>query len=361
MRSKSFGILHYSLTILAISLLSACGSDAPTDTKQVENPVRPAKLLLVSSTNSDDFLNYPAVIKFQDRSVLSFSVGGTVKELSVIEAQQVKKGDVLAKLDQRDLLSTLSSARAQYKNAEVEYERAVNLVKADALSRSKLGDRKSQLDVNKSTLDTAQKALQDSVIVAPFDGSISAVPIKKRQVVQAGESAITILGKGGLEAKINLPSSIIANGKKQKTPATNSYVILDAAPGRRIPIVYKEISLEADTATQTYEVTFTFKSPEDLVILPGMNGVVWFQDPDKSGGDSSKIRIPLTAIATDGDQKYVWVVDHSSMTVSKRNIVIDTDVGTMIAVNSGLKSGETIVTAGISALSEKMKVSAWSE
>lgn len=359
MRTKLSCFTRFSIIIFSIFLLAACDSEAPVMEK-TETLVRPAKLLVVSNANSDDFLNFPAVIKFQDRSALSFAVGGTVKELLVIEAQEVKKGDVLAKLDQRDLLAKLNSARAQYKNADIEYERAVNLVKADAISRSKLDERKSQRDVNKSALVTAQKALQDSVLVAPYDGAIAKVSIKKRQVVQAGADAITILGEGGLEAKINLPSSLIAKSKQQEKSPEKSYVVLDAAPDRRIPAVYKEISLEADTATQTYEVTFTFESPQDLVILPGMNGVMWFPDPDKSS-DNNKISIPLTAIATDGNQKYVWVVDSSSMTVSKRNIVIESDVGSTMVVNSGLESGETIVAAGISILFEGMKVSAWSE
>lgn len=359
MRTKLFCITHFSLIIFAAFFLTACDSEAPVAEK-TEVLVRPAKLLQVGLANRDNFLNYPAVIKFQDRSALSFAVGGTVKELPVIEAQEVKKGDVLAKLDQRDLLAKLSSARAQYKNANIEYERAVNLVKADAISRSKLDERKSQRDVNKSALETAQKALQDSVLVAPFDGAIAKVSIKKRQVIQAGADAITILGEGKLEAKINLPSSLIAKSQQREKSPESSYVVLDAAPGRRISAVYKEISLEADAATQTYEITFTFESPQDLVILPGMNGVVWLKDPDKSGSDN-KISIPLTAIATDGNQKYVWVVNSSSMTVLKRNIVIEPDVGSTLVVNSGLESGETIVAAGISILFEGMKVSAWSE
>ena len=91
-----------------------------------------------------------------------------LKELMVIEAQKVNKGEVLAKLDQRDLLAKLISARAQFKNANIEYQRALRLIKQDAISSSKLEERKSKRDVNKSQLETAKKALQDSVLIAPF-------------------------------------------------------------------------------------------------------------------------------------------------------------------------------------------------
>ncbi|MEE9355633.1 MAG: efflux RND transporter periplasmic adaptor subunit, partial [Methylococcaceae bacterium] len=191
-----------ALAIFMTFLLVSCDSGTPLPEKKTETLARPAKLIEVGQANSNDFLNYPAVIQSRQLSILSFEVGGMLKELMVIEAQQVNKGDVLAKLDQRDLLAKLTSARAQFKNANIEYQRALRLIKQDAISSSKLEERKSKRDVNKSHLETAKKALQDSVLIAPFSGAISKVSIKKRQIIQPGESAITILGKQGLEAKI---------------------------------------------------------------------------------------------------------------------------------------------------------------
>lgn len=361
MRTKLSCFIQLFLSILPIFLLTACDSESPSHANKTEALIRPAKLIQIGETNSDDFLNYPAVIKSKQLTVLSFEVGGMLNELLVVEAQRVQKGEVLAKLDQRDLLTKLKSARAEFKNADAEYQRALRLIKQDAISRSELEKRKSQRDVKKSQLETSEKALQDSVLVAPYSGAIAKVSIDKRQIIKPGEPAITLLGKEGLEAKINLPSSIIAKAREQKEPATDSYIVLDAAPSRHIPAIFKEASLEADAASQTYEVTFAFDAPEDLVILPGMNAIVWFKDPSKSMSNISKISVPLTAIVTDGNQKYVWVVDSSSMTVSKRNIVVEPGVGASLGVISGLESGETIVGAGVSVLSDGMKVSPWSK
>ena len=361
MRTKLSSFRPFSLYICAVFLLTACGPEPPLAENETEAPVRPAKLIEIGHTNNNNFLNYPAIIQSRQLSMLTFEVGGMLKELMVVEAQKVKKGEVLAQLDQRDLLAKLKSARAQYENADAEYQRASRLIKEDAISTSELEQRKSKRDVSKSQLETAEKALQDSVLVAPYSGAIAKVSIEKRQLVQPGKTAITILGKEGLEAQINLPSSIIAKAREQKEPATDSYIVLDAAPSRHIPAIFKEASLEADTASQTYEVTFAFEAPGDLVILPGMNAIVWFKDPSKSMSNISKISVPLTAIVTDGNQKYVWVVDSSSMTVSKRNIVVETGVGASLGVISGLESGETIVGAGVSVLSDGMKVSPWSK
>lgn len=360
MKIKWSCINRLSLPILTVFLLTACDSKVPSSQTQKEPEVRLAKLLKVTVANSDDFLNYPAIIESQQLSQLSFEVGGVLKELMVVEAQKVKKGEVLARLDQRDLQAKLKSAQSEYKNSDAEYKRALRLIKEDAISKSKFEQRKSKREVSRSSLDIAQKALQNAVLIAPYDGSISKVSIKKQQTVQAGKQAITILGKGGMEATINLPSSIIAKSKRRNKSVKDSYIIFDAAPTKHIPILFKEVSLEADEASQTYELTFTFDSPKELIILPGMNAVVWFRDPSKQML-TNRITVPLTAIASDGDKKYVWVVNNESMKVSKKSVTIESDVGTQVGIVDGLKVGETIVSAGVSSLFEGMKVSPWGD
>jgi len=342
-----------------ILVLSSCGEESTSNVKKPEDEIRPVRLIEVGGNNNNKFLNYPAVIKSQQLTTLSFEVAGVVNEVLVTEAQKVNQGDILAKLDKRDLNAKLSSARAEYDIANSDYQRAVRLLKGDAISRSELEKRKSKRDVNQAKLETAEKALGDSVLIAPYAGNIASLMIQKQQAIQAGEDAISILGLGNLEATINLPSRIIAMARKRKDPQEYSYITLDVAPDRQIPARYKETTLEADAASQTYAVTFAFDAPEGINILPGMNATVWFIDPSQSGVGSDGLSIPLSAISIDGEQKYVWAVNTESMTVSKKNITIEDGVGEYLNISSGLEAGETIVATGTSSLSEGMKVRPW--
>ena len=351
---------HFSLTSIAVLsafLLVSCGSDVPL---AEDVPVRPAILIEVGQKQNSSQVNYPAVIKSKQLSALSFEVGGVLKELLVVEAQAVEKGDVLATLDQRNLKVNLESARAQYDAAESDYQRAVRLMKEDAISRSELEKRSSTRTVNKAQLTNAEKALQDSVIVAPYAGNIAKISVQEQQAVQAGAEAIHILGAGGLEAVINLPSTMMARAPRPKELRPDAYLILDAASDRRIPAFFKEASLEADPSTQTYEVTFTFNGQAGLNILPGMNATVWLQNLKAPADVSSSVTVPLASVSTDGNQKYVWVVHPELMTVARRDITLERSVGANLSVSSGLTSGETIVAAGVSAISEGMKVRPWS-
>ncbi|MFT5692227.1 MAG: RND family efflux transporter MFP subunit [Oceanicoccus sp.] len=356
--ARLFNLRLDKIFVMAAVIFTLVACDSKPLPVDATVKTRPAKLFTIGTTNESSFLRYPAVIRSQQLSILSFDVSGTLNRVHVVEAQLVNKGDVLAELDQRDLQTKLLSARAQFDNADTEYLRAARLIKEDAISQSDFDQRKSQRDVSKSQLDTAEKALEDAVIFAPFDGAVAKVSVKKRQLVQAGEGAITILGAKGLEATVNMPASILANAGGRRSVPSNTYIVLDAASDFRIPAVFKEASLEADNASQTYQVSFAFQAPEKLVVLPGMNAVVWIEKESDSNADS-EIRIPLSAIEVEGNNSYAWVVDKESMTVSRKTIVVEDGIGENLSILNGLKKGETIVATGTSYLSEGMKIRPW--
>ena len=353
------GLVLFACSVFVALLLSGCNSEPQEAQSGGQNVVRPAKLVEVGLADDGAFLNYPAVIRSQQYSVLSFEVGGVIAELMVQEAQRVSKGEVLAKLDQRDLLAQQQTALAQFESADAEYQRAERLIKEDAISRSELEQRKAQRDVTGFQLETAQKALDDATLVAPYAGAVARVLVEDRQNIQPGETIINLLGSSGLEATVDLPSGVIARAGRDGRAQSEAYIVLDAAPDRRLAATFKEISLEADAASQTYEVSFAFAPPSDLNVLPGMNAIVWLADPTRAGVGADLISVPLTAVVSDGEQNYVWVVEPDSMTVSRRNIVVDAGVGASLGVISGLEAGETIVSAGVTALSAGMQVSAW--
>jgi len=340
--------------------MASCGSDLDSFAKDDKNTeAKYAKLLQITTDNSQNYLNYPAVVGSQQLRVLSFEVGGMVDEINVTEGQDVKKGTVLAKLNQQNLLSKLSSAKSLFKISNKEYQRSLRLIKQDAISRSKLEARRSQRDINKAQLDTAKKALQDSVIIAPFSGAISSISIEKRQVIAPGHKAITILGETGLEVKFNISSNIIVNSKKTDKSKFKPYIVLNAKPNLKIPAKFKEVSLEADSATQTYEITLSFDKQDGLNILPGMSAMVWFKNPENFNKKANKITIPLQSVGIEKNKNFVWIVDDKSKKVVKQYIKIKKGIGDKVTVLVGLNNGDTIVISGIYQLTEGMLVKAW--
>ncbi|MEM8981560.1 MAG: efflux RND transporter periplasmic adaptor subunit [Pseudomonadota bacterium] len=349
------GLVNRNVIAIAVALgLAGCGAEEPPP----EAPkIKPAKLVTVASASQRRDLSFPAVVRAVQSAELTFQVPGEVIELNVLEGSELETGAVIARLDQRDARNNLAQAQAEFQNAESEYRRAQRLVEQDAISRSALESRKTQLDVREAAVATARKALSDTVIRAPFAGGISRVLVEQFQNVQAKEP-IAIIQSNETEAIVDIPGTIVARIPQLEPIGTR--VILDAAPDIDIPAVFREAAGVADESTQTYKISFQFEPPEGLVILPGMTATVRTAFLFKSADDivAAGIAVPVAAVLAEGGKRFVWVVG-DGMQLEKREVTIGPDLNNDATVTSGLESGETIVAAGVSFLAEGMVVREW--
>lgn len=337
-------------------LFAGCG-EAPAP-ESVVIDARPVKLIVVSSGSDESRSRYPAVIDAGKVAELAFLVGGVIQDLPVSDAQQLDAGDLIAKLDPRDFQSKVNQAQATYANANEEFERSVRLAAQDAIATSVLEQREAQRDVAKAQLDSARKALADSVLEAPFSGVVANVPVREQQTVGSGATIATLINVETLDATINLPASVVSQVPGREDRGT--IVLLDAAPDRELEAVFSEANLVADATSQTYAITFTFDAPEDMLVLPGMNATVVLRSSVADGGENP-ISVPLAAVQGDGKGQYVWVFDAQSQLVERRDIVVSPGIGESVVVASGLSIGEQIVGAGGAYLSEGLMVTPWLE
>ena len=331
-------------------LLTACGEQEVQEQAEV---VRPAKLIVVETSNNVKNYNFPAIIEAATSSDLAFQVGGQITKFEVSPSQEVKKGDVIARLDQRQIRNELQAAQTQYDATKVEFERAARLIKEDAIARNVFDQRKSQFDVASAQLDSAKKALEDTILYSPFDGVIAAKLANDLDTVNPATPVVTVQSTGAAEAAVQIPASLVAQSKQIEPVQT--FVVLDAAPEQPIEATFLEASGQADEKSQTFEVKFAFTPPESLTILPGMTGTV----KSKllfSGQDSTQISVPLNAVQSDSDGEYVWLASGDPLVVTRRDVIVGPSVGETLTIASGLEEGDEIVGAGASYLFEGMKI-----
>ena len=345
---------NYLVSLLCLVSVGCSDSEEEASIAQI----RPAKLVTVEAASSQRDLTFPAVVRALKSTELTFQVNGEIKELNVIGGIEIEQGTVIARLDQRDAQNSLARAQAEYENAESEYNRAAQLIDRGGISRSDLDDRRTQRDIARVSLNTAEKALSDTVLKAPFSGAVSQVYVEQFQNIQAKEP-ILVLQSEKVEALVNIPGTIVARAPQFEP--INTRVILDAAPELEIAAEFHESSGQADPNTQTYEISFTFDPPEDLLILPGMTATLkttlvltGVKDLAPEG-----IAVPIASILAEGDQNYVWVVNKATMAVAKQPVTVSPDAGDMVRVTQGLKGGETIVAAGVSFFHEGTLVRPW--
>lgn len=343
------------LAVLALTL-SAC-KDAAEEIP-VDATVRPAKLIEVSAAELERTVRIPAIVGAADSSILTFPVGGQLLELPVTEGDEVDQGAILARLDERDFRSNLASAQASYDNAQTELERAERLISENAIAQSVVDQRRGQRDVALAALESARKALEDSEIRAPFSGVVADIHVGSFETVSPAQPIMTLQSAGDAEIVVQVPASVVVN--VERLEPIELYLELDVAPGQRLPATLVSNASVANPTTQTYEARFAFSPPEDLLILPGMSGLLYGRyrvpaEEDSFGGMS----VPLSAILSEAGVTYVWLLDESTMTVSRRNVDVSPGRGENVVIRSGLDEGDVLVGAGGSYLSEGAQVRAY--
>ena len=347
-----------SLAAVILFSIVLIGCSAETKAPEARSEARPAKLTVVSRATTQRNLSFPAIIRAIESADLTFQVAGEIRELNVLEGQLVERGDVIARLDDRNNQNQVAQAKAEFDNATAEFERAERLVAEDAISRSVLETRRTTRDVAAAALDNARKSLSDTVLRAPFGGSISQVSARRFQNVQAKESIATIQTRE-VEAVVNMPGTIVA-----RIPQLNPVgvtVHLDSAPNQPIQAAFREAAGTADPETQTYEVSFSFNPPEELFTLPGMTATVETTLDFTAASDlfPQGVAVPLSAILSEGDQTYVWTVDPDSFEIAKQRVTVSAEGGESVTITEGLNGGETVVAAGVTFFNEGMTVRPW--
>jgi len=297
---------------------------------------------------------------------LSFRVSGPLIELPVNVGDEVKAGQVLARIDPRDFQVNLKNAEAQLQKAvaalqfaEAEYGRVVRIREQDpaAISASMVDQKREAMDRAQAevvALEAEREGVKDQLnytyLRAPFSGTIVSKYVENFEDVQAKQIVLRLLDPTHIEMTIDIPEGIISYVPLMR----KLRVRFDAFPGVEVPAEVKEIGTEASATTRTYPVTLIMEQPEEATVLAGMTGEATCCElmPDE-GLTERPIEVPTEAVFSDETGgSFVWVIDRGTLTVSRREVSLGrlTDYG--VVVMRGLETGEWIATAGVYYLEE---------
>lgn len=348
---RNWGILG-----TACLLLVACGETVEVEREPV---VRPAKLITVSDTERERQIRLPAIVGAADTSILTFQVGGLLQELQITEGLEVERGQVLARLDQRDYRNNVASAQATFDNALAEFQRAERLIAENAIARSVFEQRRSQRDVAQASLDSARKQLDDTTIRAPFSGLVADIHVESFENISPTQPVLTLQSAGDAEAVVQVPASLVIN--IEQLEPIDQFLELDAAPGVRLQATFVEAASVADATTQTFEARFAFTPPPELVILPGMTGILSgrFRSSVDATFETGGVPVPISAILSEAGVTYVWIVDTETMTVARRDVNVAPGIDESVWIREGLDPGEVIVGAGGAYLTQGAEIRAY--
>lgn len=362
----NYKIVMTYLFVIIILLLSGCSKEEEEE-KQI---VRPVRHFEIPSPGQFSQRNFPGRAKATQEVDLAFRVSGPLITFPVEVGDEVKAGDIVARIDPKDFQVALSSAqgkldnaRAASKRAASEYERELNIFKEDpgatsqtAVDRKKEARDKARANIKSFAADVegAKDQLSYTYLKAPFDGNVVKTYVENFENVQAKQPILRILDDSSIEMVVNIPESLISLAAYVE----DIKVVFDPFPEVEIPAQIKEIGTEASTTTRTYPVTLIMAQPENVKILPGMAGKASGTPPKEMARESIGIEIPVSAVFTDegSGNSFVWLIDKSNLTVSKKQIEVDQLGDRGIRVTAGLQEGEIIASAGVHYLFEGQKI-----
>lgn len=348
-RSFRVGRLVMALGAATVSAFIA-GCSEPVEEREV---VRPVRVMRVSAPQELTGRSLPGRAQATEETNLSFDVAGTVLERPVNVGDRVEAGQLLARLDQRDFKNQRDAALASRNRMRANYERVKIAAESGAVSRQDLDDARAQLDVTQAELNIAEKTIEDSTIVAPRAGTISATYVEAFQSVRAKEAIVRLLDTSAIEMIVQLPENLISFAPRVE----NITVEFDAFPGRSVPASIKEIGNEASQTTRTFPVTLIMEQPEDFKVLPGMAGRARGRLPVGSEPSMQTVQVPVSAVfSVEGSESsgdsFVWVLDESSNTVARRGVQTGELDRFGIQIREGLGIGDLVVISGVNFLTE---------
>lgn len=310
-------------------------------------------------------VEFPGQINAVQKSWKAFEVPGRVIERLVKEGELVKKGQVLARLDPRDYQYAYDSAKAQLEASKAVARRISDLSEQKAVSRQEFD--LAQRDLRKATAQwqQAKKALDDTELIADFDGRVAQLLIDDFTNVVAKENVMLIQDNSQLEIVVNVPESAVALPIKGETTAlkvdrTQPEVILSVFPEKSYPARYREASERPDPATRTYAVKLTFSPDKADQIRPGMTAKVRASIPAGTSPELMGFLVPVHALLPGtGNTIHVWRIAPDTMTVSKVAVTAGATLGQSTVIKGPLHNGDQIVVSGIHQLQEGQKVKIW--
>lgn len=338
--------MRYLNYIALVVLVVACG----TERAQPE-PSRPVKTIVVNSLSylSRDFA---ALTTADEASNLAFKIGGRIIDIPVAKGQAVRRGQLLAELDDRDVRLQVEASRAAFNEAESRLSRGRRLLTHNAISAQEVEALENSVAQARTAYNNALDMLADTRITAPFDGVVERTYADAFQRVASGETVVRIVTPISTTVSFTAPENILPLFAK---PTTSFTVEFDAYPGVRFEAVMKSYArTSSDALGFPVSLRLTDVDTQKYRISPGMTCVATVITPES---DRIATVVPLTAIyapATGGN--YVWVVGTDDR-VRLCQIELGGLVGNdSVAVLSGLVSGDRVVSAGVYHLSEGERV-----
>ena len=339
-------ISEYIITILIGATLYVelgCSGKAAETSLPIRVRVERAQVF-----NGDRAFAYSGTIEAAESTPLSFGVTGTVSRVLVAEGDFVRRGQLLAELNDATLRNAFEISRAALERADDVYKRLRPMYDNGNLPEIKFVEVQTGLQQAKAAVAIAQKNLDDCKLLAPVEGFVGARSIEPGMNVLPGLTAVSILKIDKVLARVSVSEKEIAQIRKGQ-PA---WITVSALGGDTLIGTVDEIGVVADPIAHTYKVKIGLLN-NDNAIKPGMICEVRIA----VANDGNGVVVPNEAVRVDETGKtFVFGVDETAGNATRKYVETGRLLDDGIEIRQGLSAGEPVVVAGQQKLVDKAAV-----
>lgn len=349
-------VFRYCTLALGVSALIACSK-----TEAPKEPLRAVKVITIAGSNLNVEGVYSAEIRARVESRLGFQVGGKLLQRSVEPGQRVAAGQMLAQIDARDYQLAAQSAQAQLSAAQsqrdlaaAEYKRFEALKAQNFISGAELERRETALKAADASLNQAKAQAQAqsnqasyASLSASHAGVVTAVDGEVGQVVSAGQPIVRLAHDGPRDAVFAVSEQMVMGlklGQAMQATLLSTGQILNGK--------VRELAASADPVTRTFAVKLSLADSTNLPLGVTVN----VHAGPTLGNAPLVIKLPTSALRQEGQSTVVWVLDEATMTVKTQAVQLGMVDGNEVVIQSGLKPGQKVVSAGVHVLAPGQKV-----
>jgi len=276
---------------------------------------------------------------------LAPQVVGIIAAIHFTSGEEVKTGAPLVQLDNASDLALLESLRASAQLAETTYRRDLQQLKRNFISQAAVDTDVANLRIAKARVAEQQALVDKKLVRAPFTGRLGIRVVDLGQYVAAGTKLVTLQSLDPILVDFSVPQNQLG----QIDPGQKVILATDALPGERFDGTVSAIDAKVDPATRNALVRASLPNPRHR-LLPGMFANVEI----RLGTTQRRLTLPQTAISFNPYGDTVFVVEEKGkgpdgkpqLVATQRFVTVGPTRGDQIAVLSGVKEGETVVTAG---------------
>jgi RND family efflux transporter MFP subunit len=315
---------------------------------------------LTSPSQANAVLTASGYVVAQRKAAVASKGTGRLVFLGVEEGDRVKKGQIIARIEDEDIQANLDQARANLRTYEAEVndaeqslERQRNLLVQSLASQADFDAAEfrykrviASISSAKAAVDAAGVALENTRIRAPFDGTVLLKHADVGEIVapfgaasNARGAVVTIADMASLEVEADVSESNI----ERISPRQPCEIVLDAYPDHRYQGYVSKIVPTADRAKATVLTKVKFRS-YDTRVLPEMSAKVTFLSKAPSSAAAmtrSILTVPATAVVTRDGNQVVYVVDKDR--AAKTPVVAGERLGQQIEIKGGITAGTRVI------------------